>query len=482
MKFSILPLLLLFALGFTLPAKAQLDRLNKTIDKAGSTLSKANLPSKNSTPAKTTTPAPGSKPATTSAPTPEPDNSEARHYYIRPDGRGKDATKEAPAKDIAAIAMQLKVGDVVHLAAGVYTSKADQSSDVFTVPISIIGGYNPDFSSRDPWGAHKTVFSGTNDINKGLTTERIGILTDKGYKDWIGEIRIDGIIVDNGARNYYADATETFIRRKASPEKGMNPTPNTPGIKVRTGSGTRVIIKNCIVTNTAPTQGAIDVQVGKGGSALIENNLIVNNTGEGIMCKSNHHGADGQPAYIVRNNTILFSWKHDAIASFGGNSLMFDNALSLTAENNVFGFSDFGGVNNIKQCKTVTLKNNLFVGHKKYDYQEFATGLKLDELEGYANYITRESGSNYSQEIKLDINKPWAEKYFGRKEISRAEVDAAAKVSNSGANQLRSMFGLPLQASGVGADAEIWLHRMALEDAIRLGQKPYGKGSGCTKP
>ncbi|MBK8843846.1 MAG: hypothetical protein IPO33_13920 [Saprospiraceae bacterium] len=223
----------------------------------------------------------------------------------------------------------------------------------------------------------------------------------------------------------------------------------------------------------------MDIQVGKDGSALIENNLIVNNTGEGIMCKSNHHGTTGFPNYIVKNNTILFSWKHDAVASFGGNSIMFDNSLTLLAENNVFGFSDYGGVNNIKQCKSVTLKNNLLVGHKKYDYQEFATGLKLDELEDYANYITRESSGNYSQEIKLDINKIWAEKYFGRVEISRAEVDAAAKVSNSGSNQLRAMFGLPLQAGAVSIDAEIWLHRMSLDDAIKLGMTTYGKGSGC---
>lgn len=455
---------------------AQFDQLKKSVNKANTTLSKTAEAAKATKPATTATP------TQTTAATDAPSET-GQHYYVRPDGRGKDATKDAPAKDIAAIAMQLKAGDVVHVAAGVYTSKADQSSDVFSVPISIIGGYSPDFSQRDPWGQHKTVFSGTNDISKGLTTERIGILTDKGYKDWTGTIVIDGIIVDNGARNYYADAaTEEFIRRKASPEKGMNPTPNTPGIKIRTGSGTKVVVKNCVITNTAPTQGALDVQVGKDGAALIENNLIVNNTGEGIMCKSNHHGTTGHPSYTLKNNTILFSWKHDAIASFGGNSIMFDNSLTLVAENNVFGFSDFGGVNNVKQCKTVTLKNNLFVGHKKYDYQEFGTGLKLDELEDYANYVTRESGNNYSQEIKLDIHKPWAEKYFGRKEISRAEVDAAAKVSNSGANQLRSMFGLPLQAGAVGKDAEIWLHRMQLEDAVKLGLRPYGNGSGCTKP
>lgn len=468
----------LFVVALVAPASAQLKQLNQAVGTAKEKAAGLPVSTKNKPAAGNSTSA--AKPAPAAASNSSAAPAEGRHFYIRPDGRGKDATKEAPAKDIAAIAMQLQAGDVVHIAAGTYTSKADQSSDVFTVPFSIIGGYNADFSARDPWGQFKTVFSGSNDISKALTTERIGILTDKDFRDWKGEIVIDGIIVDNGARNYYAEAEELFIRRKASAEKGMNPTPNTPGIKVRTGGNTRVIIRNCMVTNTAPTQGAIDVQVGKDGSALIENNLLVNNTGEGIMCKSNHHGTTGLPSYVVRKNTVLFTWKYDPIASHGGNSLMFDNSLTLVAEDNVFGFSDYGGVNNVKQCKTVTLRNNLFVGHKKYDYQEFGTGLKLDELEDYANYITRESGGNYSQEISVPLNKTWAERYFSRKEISRAEVDAAAKVSNSGANQLRAMFGLPLQASSVAMDAELWLHRMSLEDAIKLGTKPYGKGAGCS--
>jgi hypothetical protein len=478
MRFIFLVMFIVFYLDST----AQFDKIKKSVSNAANVISNKGKDVKD---VKETVAQRETKPSTgqnTTKSANEIQHSDANHYYIRPDGKGKDATKDAPAKDIAAIAMQLKAGDLVHVAAGVYTSKADQSSDVFSVPISIIGGYSLDFSMRDPWGKYKSVFSGSNDISKGLTTERIGILTDKGYKDWKGEIIIDGIIVDNGARNYYTDTKEEFIKRKASPEKGMNPTPNTPGIKIRTGSGTKVIIRNCVVTNTAPTQGAIDVQVGKEGKAIIENNLVVNNTGEGIMCKSNHHGPSGHPSYELRNNTILFTWKYDAIASFGGNSLMFDNALTLVAENNVFGFSDFGGVNNVKQCKTVTLKNNLFVGHKKYDYQEFGTGLKLDEMEDYANFITKQSTNNYSREIKLNINRSWAEKYFNRVEISRAEVDAAAKVSNSGANQLRAMFGLPLQASTVKMDASIWLHRMSLDDAIKLGITPYGNNAGCSVP
>lgn len=473
MKFQPTPALWLgiFLLIFTaaVPMQAQLNGLIKKAEQAADKIAQPAAKSS----------APASSPATNSAPA----ATQARDYYISADGKGREGTKEAPAKDIAAIAALVQAGDRIHIAAGIYTSRIDQSSDVFQVPVSIIGGYSPDFSKRDPWGQFQTVLSGSNDISKALTTERIGILTDKSFRDWNGEILIDGIIVDNGARNYYRDpATQEFIVRKASPEKGMNPTPDTPGIKVRAGNATRIIIRNCVVTNVAANQGAIDVQVGKDGSALIENNLIVNNTGEGIMCKSNYHGDTGLPKYVVRNNTILFNWKRDAIASFGGNSIMFDNTLIMRAENNVFGFGDYGGVNNVKQCKGIVLKNNLFVGHRQYDYQEFATGLPLGEMDDYANLLSTESGGNYSQTIDLKLPAAWAEKYFHRKEVSRTEVDAAAKVSNSGANQLRAMFGLPLQAGAVGMDAEIWLHRLPLADALQLGQTKYGKGAGCSRP
>ncbi|MBL7828682.1 MAG: right-handed parallel beta-helix repeat-containing protein [Saprospiraceae bacterium] len=443
--------------------------LKKGQDKVQNSLNKGNNAPRasNSTPTNPTTPA----------------AAEGKDYYVcAATGKGKLGTKDQPAKDIAALAMQLQAGDRVHIAEGVYSSKMEQSTDVFETPISIIGGYSADFSKRDPWGAHQTIFSGTNDITKSLTTERIGILTEKAFKDWAGEILIDGIIVDNGARNFYRDPAETLISRKASPEIGKNATPDAPGIKVRTGAGTRVVIQNCIVTNVAATQGAIDVQVGKNGTALIKNCLVVNNTGEGINCKSAHHGADGLPTYTIQNCTVLFCWKHDAIATFGGNCLKFDTDLTITAENNTFGFGDYGGVDNIKQCKKVTLRNNLFVGHKKYDYREYNTNMSIGDLEDYANFISPQSGGNYSETINLALDRTWAERYFNRKEISRAEVDASAKVSNSGANQLRAMFGLPLQAGSVGKDAEIWLHRIALENVLKIGQKSFAKGAGCNKP
>lgn len=402
-----------------------------------------------------------------------------RDFYISLNGNGREATKNQPAKELAVVVPQVQAGDRIHIAAGTYLGATERGSDIFDVPVSIIGGYSPDFSSRDPWGKYRTVMTGTNEYMK-ESTERIGILTDKKFKDWNGTVLIDGLLIDNGPRNRYLHKKGLYILRKANEASGENPSPDTPGIKIRVGANTKVIIKNCLVTNTAPSQGAIDVQVGKNGSALIENNAIINNTGEGIMCKSLHQGAEGLPQYTIRNNTILFCWKKDEIATYGGNCIMMDVNTIVTAEDNVLGFADFGGVNNVKQCKSLTLKGNLFVGHKKYDYKEYNTMMKLDDMDDYGQFLKNTSG-NFSALIKVPTNAQWAELYMARKDVNRGEIEANVKVSNGKMNQVRGILGLPLQGSSQGATAEIWLHQLPLEDAIKAGLQAYN-GKGCQKP
>ena len=125
-----------------------------------------------------------------------------KDYYISTTGNGREATKQQPAKELGVIIPQLQAGDRIHIAAGKYLGATERGSDVMDVPVSIIGGYSPDFSTRDPWGKYRTVLTGTNEYMK-ESTERIGILTDKKYKDWAGEITLDGLVIDNGPRNRF---------------------------------------------------------------------------------------------------------------------------------------------------------------------------------------------------------------------------------------------------------------------------------------
>jgi len=406
------------------------------------------------------------------------------HYYVsRNTGRGRIASKEQPAKDLGNIIAKLQPGDVIHVAEGIYTSRGDQGADEINVPVSIIGGYSPDFSKRDPWGAHKTVLTGTNHID-GLTTPRIYIKTHLKHRTWSGDIVIDGVIVDNGPRNRYKDEKELCILRKANPAKEVNASPGSAGIKVLVGKETNVTVRNCIVMNTAPMEGALSVQGNQNSKILIENNIVVNNTGNGIQCLSAWHArpGNGLPSFRVLNNTVLFTWKPDAIASNSGNALSMDTAIELIAEGNTFGFSDRGGVDNIKKCQTITLKDNLITASKKFDYREFNTKMTIEEIEDESDFMSYESTGNITKAIQVPVSNEWAQVYASRKEITRAQVDAQAKAHNNDANALRSMLGLNLRGNSVSLDAEIWLHRMSIEDALKVGIQQYEGKYGASNP
>ena len=89
---------------------------------------------------------------------------DATEYFVNiARGKGKDGTKEKPAKDLGNLAAKLVDGDVVNIAEGSYLGRDDSGTDELGVSVSIIGGWNDDFSKRDPWGAHRTVMSGTNE-------------------------------------------------------------------------------------------------------------------------------------------------------------------------------------------------------------------------------------------------------------------------------------------------------------------------------
>ena len=404
----------------------------------------------------------------------------ADEYYVsKARGKGKEATKEKPAKDLANLIALLKTGDVIHLAEGVYTSRDDGGSDSIGVAVQIIGGWDDAFTKRDPWGAHRTVLSGTSAIS-GSTGYRLIIQAGACPTDVV----VDGIIFDNGPRNQYSDEKELAIVRRVNAGKNMNASPESGGLKIVADTGCKVVVRNNVVMNSAPTGGALVVQANSMGNVTITKNLIINNTGEGIFAMTKWHGRNvaEAPVFTISGNTILFSWKHDAIATYGGNALKLDNEVNVTATGNVFGFGDYGGVDNIKKAYRLALTGNLFVGNQLYDYREYNTSINVDEMEDEADLLAKGSVDNVSKEVSIPLSAAWTALYAGRTEISRAAVDDKAKAANSGANAVRGMLGLPLQAGTVNVDAGVWLHRLQIDDALAAGRAPYDGKYGCHTP
>lgn len=409
-----------------------------------------------------------------------------REWYIsKSKGSGQLGTKAKPAKDLGNIIHHLKPNDIIYIAGGIYMSKGKRGADEINVPVKIYGGYNASFTLRDPWGAHKTIFTGTNEYKK-LTDPRLYIRTDQqreknGQLSQGSEIVVDGIIIDNGPRNRYHQDKNLAIRRKASAKSGKNPSPESGGVVIVGSKYTNITVQNCIIMNTAPTEGALSVRVFKGGQGLIQNNFCINNTGYGIHARTGYAGGDINelPKFIIKQNTSLFNWKHDAIASYGGNALALDRNLKATLENNVFAFGHMGGVYN--KGAEIKMMNNLFTGNSKYDYKEINDMMSVDDILDEATKIDPNSDGNETALIQISVAKRWAEIYGNRIEINRATVDAAVSANTSGANQLRSMLGMSLRGNSVKMDAEIFLPLITLEEALPAGILPWN-GKGCFAP
>lgn len=408
-------------------------------------------------------------------------------YVSKNTGKGRKATKEAPAKDLGNIISKLQPGDVVHIAEGVYLGRGKNGSNTITVPVSIIGGYDVTFSKRDPWGAHKTIFSGEN-MTANYTADPALFIDLMKFRGPASKITVDGIIIDAGGRNHYATDKEHKLIPKASPSKGKNPSPSLGGLVVRVqksgqfddGPRWEVDVRNNIVMNTFQNQASLSVSGFKGAKITIENNLVIQHSGTGIFCGSKYAGNDQYPEFKVINNTVLFSW--DSGMSQGFNVGM-DRYTKIEMRNNVLGFSDIIALNNASRSKDLLFVGNLITGARKGDYMEFNTLMDVENMVDEAELLHEDSDENVTDAIKIPVSRSFAELYGSRVIVDREKIEAGISASNSDANALRSMLGLPLQAGSVKwPQTPVYLNRISMDDAIAAGSAKYLGKYGCSKP
>ena len=411
----------------------------------------------------------------------------ARDYYVSANrGEGKKATIENPAKDLGNIATKLRPGDTVHIAEGTYLGRGKNGSDVITVPVSIIGGYDDNFTGRHPWGSHRTILSGDNRSKHWLATPRLMIDLMRYKEKGMPPIVIDGVIIDHAGRNRYKTEKQMEIVRTADRKTGQHPTPNMGGLVIQVSKTDNsdfravwdITVQNCIIMNTAPSQGALNVSGYRRSQVKIRNNLIINNTGTGILIGSNFAGNAYFPDFLVENNTVLFTWKYDPGAqSYSGNAFKAERRTTATVQNNVFAFADRYGVHNAAKIP-ILLNDNLFAGNIKADYVDFDTEIALENVGAKAQYLYRDSEGNVNEKISLPVNANWAKAYG-----SRALLNPTAKMQPTVISNIREMLALPLQTGTIEAPSSpVWLPRLSVDNAVKIGAKKYKGKYGCSMP
>ena len=400
-------------------------------------------------------------------------------------GKGKVATLEKPAKDLGNIISRLEQGDVICIAEGIYTGRGDRGVDDIDLAVSVIGGFSPDFTSRDPWGVHKTIFTGVHNSKNFETQTRLSIDSKKTATRLMesrGEptehtIIVDGLIFDNGPRNYYKTEKEALIVRKGSPTH--TPTPESGALTISTGVNSKILIKNNIATNFAPTEGVFSVFGGKGAKVEISNNVAVNNTGSGFRIGTSFTGED-IPQYKVNNNISIFNQKHSAFGTFGGSGIMLESSTAVEASHNVFAFNDNYGVDNTKRSKGLVLNENIISRNAKADMVEFDLEMDYDAIEDEADLVD-EASDNSDTAPTFDLSEAWGRYYASRNVIDRNAAEAEVKVVKHWANDVRSLFGWNLTGTTIDADSPVWLPRMSLEDAMATA-KYYDDMAGVKQP
>lgn len=399
--------------------------------------------------------------------------------------RKADGSKEKPWKDLQAALDRAEAGDTILLAAGNYLGTSDCGYLTMTTPVSLVGGYTTDFSTRDPL-KNRTLIQPTTEQSgtaRSFASLSLGDPNKPRTFKVEGEgIVIDGIIFDRGLSNGYhptkgkPEGVETGMLVNP-PGQGVNGdaqqviTIVQPLIYFANGFG-NVTVRNCAFVNSGNyalrgswSQGKIN----------LTNNIFVNNTYAAVEIAGG--GKDGEFSLEIDcgYNTMLFNWARTNDLGDMGYGYRFMNNVHSDIHHCLIGASTLAGLDrarvesraeNEKEKKTGA-ENNAFFLNREADMALPGAGKFLRVWA--KDFEDREELYKYENNIELDgavlkgkINAAYLEGFINANNEESVLLDAGSPV-----NQFRSAFGMNLQATG-STKVDMYANRYPLEDALQL--------------
>ncbi len=413
-------------------------------------------------------------------------------YVSLSSGKNKNAgTKETPLKNIWKAVEKAQSGDVIHVAEGNYPGKMKCGWVQLDKPVSLIGGYSPDFTVRDPL-KHKTMFQPKNDQNdkKGsaMALLRIDFKNQKGFK-----MLIDGLIFDDGFASSYHETKgkpEGFDTGMWLEGPAMNklrdkfPSANRYSLFATLGYGTagELEIRNCTFVNGS--NFGVNINWFE-GEVKMKNNVFCNNR----MIGANVQSSNGQPGKVkweFENNTVLFTWSRLNDLADMGFGVRVNANVEAEIENNIIGLNVLTGFDNTKgngKTKKIQLDGNVFFLNRESDVQMTVSPsvakVRVDcfeDLEGTDGIESIEDNVDLADpKVFADrINAKYLNSFLSMK------YSEATKLDEGKCNGLRSVLGLPLQGT-IKTTCDMYANRYPMEDALKLFGAMEGKGAQVIK-
>jgi len=384
--------------------------------------------------------------------------------HVSPEGKNSNAgTADAPKKNIDKAIAKAKAGDTILVAEGTYSGTFNIGYMTIDKPLTLQGGYSPDFSSRDVI-AHPTIFQPD---NKSGAKARKALLTLKGTID--GTV-IDGIIFDMGTRNSYSpdegkpEGVETgMLLLPPKKADGENATVTEQCITIAAGNkGGYIKIINNVFLNSAKfgIQGGIPT-----GTITIKNNVFVSNRMAGIEVwgTSAKEIANAE----IANNTILFTWSRLKDFLDMGYGVRVMTKMKYNIHHNIIGTAIMAGVDHTRfnDGENVMVENNLFFLNKNLDMEfspESNTVVNLTADEFGDVEIASTEGNRNEIPQGLPIDKVYLEGFLSARYSEEADFDP-----DSPANVMREVMGLNKQGK-LTTSVSMFGNRYPIAEALKL--------------
>ena len=406
--------------------------------------------------------------------------------------KNEGTSKEAPLKAIWSALEKAAPGDVIHVAQGNYSGKTSCGWILIDKPVSIIGGYNDDFSERDIT-KYLTMLRPSNEMNQTKPAMDIGTV---GFKMWASANQadvlkgtttlLDGLYIDQGeANSYHATkgkpdgvATGMYL---TPPAKGNTQFPSINSAEMKGKTAGNLTIRNCVFLNAS--NYAIQISHHEGDVKIL-NNLFINSRMQAcdVLCTKNENGA---VKFEFAYNTVLFTWSRTSEMTDMGFGVRCNAKVDANIHHNIIGLSVLYGFDNSKgddKTKKVCLDNNIFFLNKKGDAAVtispnikpfFVTDDAWEDFEDCTGMESVEDNQSLDDPklFKGIIDEAYLAGFLAASYKEKTDYDA-----NSPANQFRSMFGMN-QVGTISTEVSMFANRYPADNVLKFFGAVKGFGA-----
>ena len=356
-----------------------------------------------------------------------------RDWFVKAGSSGGDGSREKPFRDPFQALDKAEGGDAIHVAAGDYFGKLRCGN--WKIPIrnlTLLGGYDAEFSARDPWKNPTRFLLTPEERVKGIPEGTI-----LGSEENSDGLLLDGFVFDGATYNTYT--SEGSLDVKTSPR--------APLVDLR--GGRAITVRNCLFLNASGS--AIHIACPSG---VFENNVVLNTSGAAVVIRG-----DGPGPWLVSNNTLLFAADATARASTGrsssdGTLLQLSGRAVSAFRANIFAFAEGVGIRAAMAQQNVSFENNVFAA-SLFNHLTDAQYLWADDSNWERRAVADSAFSSF-QGNSLELPKLPVDPVFADAALTRL-ISLPSRISADQwkrfAAQIGSSVAPPAQASSPAADS-----------------------------